>query len=341
VGRRTRIAQLHLEALERREVPAAISFNPTYGTVTIRGSAEADAAVVTESGGVLTFDVSGGINESESFNLSAVKKILFKGGEGDDRFFNNSSVTALAYGNAGDDYLEGGSGIDKLFGGPDADILIGYYGNDLLNGGGQIDQLFGLPGNDTLTGGGDNDGLHGGEGTDSLTGGPGINTVDGVSDGNVKTAAAAFSGSKIADYTPTDASPTPGLSELVQSIVDLTNQERRSRGLSALSVNLQLTQAAEHHAGNMARLDTMAHTLPGADLPTLQSRLDFYGYDYAKAGENVAYNFATASAVVNAWMNSSGHRQNILDPSYSEIGVGVGVNSRGQLYFCQVFGQPF
>jgi uncharacterized protein YkwD len=88
----------------------------------------------------------------------------------------------------------------------------------------------------------------------------------------------------------------------------------------------------------MAQLDRMAHTLSGADLPNLDSRLNHYGYRYLLAGENIAWNYPGAQAAVAAWMNSPGHRANVLSPNYTEIGVAVAYNSRGEPYYCQVFG---
>jgi uncharacterized protein YkwD len=133
---------------------------------------------------------------------------------------------------------------------------------------------------------------------------------------------------------------TPGLSAIEQAIIDLVNQERLAAGRAALSVNTRLVEAAAHHATNMVLFDTMAHTLPGSDAPTLADRLQQAGYAYSAAGENIAWNYPSAQAVMDAWMNSSGHRANILSTSYTEIGVAVRYTSNGEPYYCQVFGRP-
>ena len=130
------------------------------------------------------------------------------------------------------------------------------------------------------------------------------------------------------------------LAPVEQAIVDLTNQARQSAGLPTLAVNAQLVQAAQIHATNMARLDRLSHILPGTSLPTPEDRLSYVGYSYSSWGENIAYNYRDASDVVRGWMLSPGHRANILSPNYTEIGVGVALNSQGQPYYCLVFGRP-
>src|SRR5208337_1995376 len=130
------------------------------------------------------------------------------------------------------------------------------------------------------------------------------------------------------------------LAPVEQAIVDLTNQERQSAGPPTLAVNAQLVQAAQIHATNMARLDRLSHILPGTSLPTPEDRLSYVGYSYSSWGENIAYNYRDASDVVDGWMHSPGHRANMLSPNYTEIGVGVALNSQGQPYYCLVFGRP-
>ena len=132
--------------------------------------------------------------------------------------------------------------------------------------------------------------------------------------------------------------PTVTLPATQQAIVDLVNQARRQNGLSALKVNAKLVQAAQIHANDMASFNLMAHDLPGAALPGLADRARFVGYQYTSMGENIAYNFSDANSVMTAWMNSPGHRANILDPSFTEIGVGITLDSQGSPYYCQVFG---
>ncbi len=83
----------------------------------------------------------------------------------------------------------------------------------------------------------------------------------------------------------------------------------------------------------------MQHTLFGVNAPTVSSRLDYAGYDAWMAyGENIAFGYATAQDVMNGWMNSPGHRTNILSTYTTEIGIGVVANAQGYLFWCQDFG---
>lgn len=123
-------------------------------------------------------------------------------------------------------------------------------------------------------------------------------------------------------------------------MVDLVNQQRTLNGLAPLEVNAKLVEAAQIHARDMAQFDVMEHDLPQATLPTLVSRASFVGYNYAWIGENIAFNYSDAAAVVDAWMNSPGHRANILSVNFTEVGAGVAWDSRGLPYYCMVFGEP-
>ena len=131
---------------------------------------------------------------------------------------------------------------------------------------------------------------------------------------------------------------TVAIPPMEQAVIDLTNQQRMLNGLAPLATSGKLVQAARIQAGNMAQLDQMSHVLAGVAQPDLLSRANAVGYGYAKLGENIAYNYAGAPEVVAGWMNSTGHKANILDPGFTEIGVAVAANSNGQLYYCQVFG---
>src|SRR5262249_15999402 len=133
---------------------------------------------------------------------------------------------------------------------------------------------------------------------------------------------------------------TAVMSALEAQIVALTNQQRAAAGLAPLAAEGHLTWAAQQHSTDMASLSAvlgldgaMQHTLAGAPQPTLTSRADFAGYDYSALGENIAYGFTGAADVMQAWMNSAGHRANILSPLFSQVGVGVRANAQGVLYF--------
>ena len=120
-------------------------------------------------------------------------------------------------------------------------------------------------------------------------------------------------------------------------IFDLINAERRHNGLAALVYSEQLDRMAKIQAENMARFQKMAHTLPNAQLPTLGDRARHVGYPFGRLTENVALGYPNAETAVEGWMNSSGHRRNILDGGVVETGIGVARSSSGGLYYCQVF----
>lgn len=140
---------------------------------------------------------------------------------------------------------------------------------------------------------------------------------------------------------PLVARATPqNASAVVQSIVELTNHVRADNQAPALSPSPKLMEAAQIHSRDMAAADTMAHTLPGAALPSLTGRADAVHYAYARLGENIAYNQADASSVVAAWMNSPPHRENMLNSSFTDIGVGLAWNARGEPYYTMMLGRP-
>ncbi len=122
-------------------------------------------------------------------------------------------------------------------------------------------------------------------------------------------------------------------------IFDLINAERQHRGLPALVYNAQLDRMAKIQAENMAYFQKMAHNIPESQLPTLGDRARHVGYPFGRLAENVALGYPNAETVVQGWMNSSGHRRNILDGSVEETGIGIARSSAGGLYYCQVFGK--
>lgn len=125
-----------------------------------------------------------------------------------------------------------------------------------------------------------------------------------------------------------------------EEIVVRTGDERRKLGLSPLPRNDALMRAAQLHANQMAAARTMAHELPGAQFPTLGSRLAAVGYRMRASGENVAEGQPTPAAVVAGWMTSPGHRANIVSPHFTEMGAGVATSTAGRRFYVQVFGAP-
>jgi uncharacterized YkwD family protein len=118
-------------------------------------------------------------------------------------------------------------------------------------------------------------------------------------------------------------------------VVQLVNQERTSRGLSALSVDTAVTKSATLKSQDMAKLGYFSHTSPTYGSPF--DMMKQLGISYRAAGENIAMGQTTPQQVMNAWMNSEGHRANILNSSFTKIGVGIAQNSNGQYYWTQQF----
>jgi uncharacterized protein YkwD len=115
-------------------------------------------------------------------------------------------------------------------------------------------------------------------------------------------------------------SPLTGSGSFSDRVLALTNFYRSQSGLQPLQLNAKLTAAAQAHSQDMALNDFFSHT--GSDGSTSSSRIQSTGYLYSAVGENIAEGYATPEEVVQAWMNSPGHRANILNPSLREMGVG-------------------
>ncbi len=104
-------------------------------------------------------------------------------------------------------------------------------------------------------------------------------------------------------------------------IVYFVNEERRSRGLTTLSVDFRLTESAKAKAKSLSAIGDLRHTKSGDGI--VWWPLKDAGYDYRLAGENLALNIPSAEEIVSSWMSSSSHRENIVDRSFEHIGVAV------------------
>ena len=131
------------------------------------------------------------------------------------------------------------------------------------------------------------------------------------------------------------------LDSFFSDLLILTNQARQARGLNSLTFSYQLGQAAQSYAEEMATQNFFSHT--GKNGSTLGSRIGATGYQYSAAGENLAAGQSTALSVFQGWMNSEGHRANILNDRFTEVGFGL-FDSTGSsdygLYWVQKFGKP-
>lgn len=106
---------------------------------------------------------------------------------------------------------------------------------------------------------------------------------------------------------------------LNQAYIDAMNRERVARGIAPLRANRVLALAAQDRVRDMFAKHYFAHVAPDGTKPF--SWLEVEGYDYREAGENLAVGYAGAAAVVDGWMHSPGHRANILNAAFTEVGV--------------------
>ena len=303
------------------------------------------------------------------------------GNNGEDSLLGGSGSDTLM-GGKDSDFVDGESGNDLVRGDLDADIVRGGEGNDSLYGGRGNDLVFGDAGDDFLSGDRDTDTLTGGAGKDTfaLATGGGIDIIndfengvdlirlpDGVNSVSLQTSGAntliadSITGEIFAQLNnvlassltsasflggsanPENGNTTPENQEFINRVVELTNLERSKAGLPPLKANTQLSNAAENHTKNMANQDFFSHTGKDGSSPT--NRVQSVGY-LGVAGENIAAGSSTPEDVFAQWMNSSGHRANILNADYQEIGVGYYflANDTGSVnyntYWTQVFGIP-
>lgn len=109
-------------------------------------------------------------------------------------------------------------------------------------------------------------------------------------------------------------------SEYEMKVIDLTNKERAKKGLSALKYDWELSRVARHKSMDMQERKYFSHNSPiyGSPFDMMKS----YMINYKSAGENIAQGYKTPEEVVKGWMNSSGHRANILNKNFTHIGVG-------------------
>ena len=132
------------------------------------------------------------------------------------------------------------------------------------------------------------------------------------------------------------------LSEVIaRALVDKTNLNRIENQLGGLTINPVLERAAQEKANDMARKGYFAHTSPDGTTPWYW--FEKAGYQFLYAGENLAVNFSDSSDVDRAWMNSPGHRANILNNKFTEIGIATAkgmYNGRETVFVVEMFGKP-
>ncbi len=134
---------------------------------------------------------------------------------------------------------------------------------------------------------------------------------------------------------PEPTQPVAGSSQFEQKVVDLVNQERAKFGLSPLAYDGGLSQVARLKSEDMRDKKYFSHTSPTYGSPF--EMMKQFGISYRTAGENIAAGQTTPEQVVKAWMDSSGHRANILNSQYTQIGVGYAKGGSYGHYWTQMF----
>ncbi|MEI6775550.1 MAG: CAP domain-containing protein [Chloroflexales bacterium] len=138
--------------------------------------------------------------------------------------------------------------------------------------------------------------------------------------------------------------------QMADQVLALVNSERATAGCAALTMNDKLIAAAQGQSQDMAVQNFFSHTNPDPNRATLSQRVNAVGYTWSSIGENIAAGQNTPADVMTSWMNSPGHKANILNCAYTEIGVGYFYQADDQplpgdtwslyYYWTQVFGQP-
>ncbi|WP_079505387.1 SafA/ExsA family spore coat assembly protein [Mesobacillus jeotgali] len=118
-------------------------------------------------------------------------------------------------------------------------------------------------------------------------------------------------------------------------VIELTNQERSKNGLKPFAEDWQLSRVARYKSVEMRDKNYFSHTSPVYGSPF--SMMRSFGINYRNAGENIAAGQRTPNDVVQSWMNSPGHRKNILNPAYTHIGVGHASGGNYGHYWTQMF----
>jgi uncharacterized protein YkwD len=133
--------------------------------------------------------------------------------------------------------------------------------------------------------------------------------------------------------TPKATATASGATAVTARIVELVNAERSKAGCSPVTLDAALAKAAQAHSEDMAAHRNMSHT--GSDGSSPGDRITRAGYVWSTYGENVAYGYATPERAMAGWMSSPGHKANILNCAFKEIGVGL---AQPGTYWTQDFG---
>lgn len=138
------------------------------------------------------------------------------------------------------------------------------------------------------------------------------------------------------------AASNVGATRMVAAIVEETNKSRSQHGLAPLTAHYLLDDAAAGHSSEMLNTGYFSHTSPTPGRRSPRERIMAQGLAPQSTGENLYYSKGMAAQslakrCVESWLNSPGHRRNLLDPNFTHVGIGV-AERNGQIYVTQVFG---
>jgi uncharacterized protein YkwD len=134
--------------------------------------------------------------------------------------------------------------------------------------------------------------------------------------------------------------PGADMAALAAAAITFTNDARAAVGVAPVTENAALTAAALSHSQSMAVQGFVGHEDPATG-ERVNDRVLAQGYSYFVVAENIATGICAADTVVNEWLNSTGHRENLLSPDYTEIGIGVYQGGEQGMYWVQVFATPW
>jgi uncharacterized protein YkwD len=185
--------------------------------------------------------------------------------------------------------------------------------------------------------------------TDSVTAAPQDSlpaSTPGKSPGTAALGAASPTAASPAAAAPATSRPATtktspagtGVAAYEAQVLTLVNQERAKAGCGALTNNSKLASAARAHSADMVAKGYFDHTTPSG--VTAAQRITNVGYRWSSMGENIAAGQRTPADVMRAWMNSAGHRANILNCGFRNIGVGLAYDSKHTPYWTQDFATP-
>lgn len=233
------------------------------------------------------------------------------------------------YGTGGPDVIVGTSGNDVIYGRGGGDLICSGSGADLIYGGKGGDYIATAAGEDTVRGGKGADVIYGGDGSDDLKGKRGADVISGdaghddCSGGRGSDSLHSCNESPLGNDNAPD-SDAPGLSAAEVAMVDMVQDLRAQHGAGSLSINLDIANVAREWSGNLP--DGFFHN------PSVGSQIPAGWWAW---GENIAYNGSVEAAFV-ALVNSPGHFQNMVNPAFTDVGIGIHVEN-GRVYVTQVF----